>query len=348
MHRRAGSPSCADQRSSEPKVFRSERLAACCALAALLSPRREQIGNLDTWEVSRGALWYKLAIRLRPRARPSNICLRFDEFFAGDFCWVGCEYGSAFITMLQTMNSLPIFDGLFLKAAAGADVFTYFAQSNAAGKFVIFILILCSILAWTVMIGKALELARLRQNNTRFQSLLSEETHILGLDPSKPIKGRGPYLRMTREALGAFFRYGGHQIDRDSHRASLRMGHVENALQRALAEQVLRYESKMVMLASIVTGAPFLGLLGTVWGVMDAFGGMAGAGTASLQSLAPGVSGALLTTVAGLLVAIPSVFGYNYLLQTTKIAVMELENFASMLADRIELEAQAASEDEYA
>ena len=74
---------------------------------------------------------------------------------------------------------------------------------------------------------------------------------------------------------------------------------------------------------------------------MDAFGSMTGAGSASLQSLAPGVSGALLTTVAGLVVAIPSVFGYNYLLQQTKIAVVELENFASTVADRIELEAQA-------
>jgi biopolymer transport protein TolQ len=70
---------------------------------------------------------------------------------------------------------------------------------------------------------------------------------------------------------------------------------------------------------------------------------MAGAGSASLQSLAPGVSGALLTTVAGLVVAIPSVFGYNYLLQQTKISVVELENFASTVADRIELESQAAS-----
>ena len=121
------------------------------------------------------------------------------------------------------------------------------------------------------------------------------------------------------------------------------MGHVESAVQRALAEQIIRYEAKMVLLGSIVTGAPFLGLLGTVWGVMDAFGGMAGAGSASLQSLAPGVSGALLTTVAGLLVAIPAVFGYNYLLQQTKISVVEMENFASTVADRIELEAKAAA-----
>jgi biopolymer transport protein TolQ len=77
---------------------------------------------------------------------------------------------------------------------------------------------------------------------------------------------------------------------------------------------------------------------------MDAFGSMAGVGSASLQNLAPGVSGALLTTVAGLVVAIPSVFGYNYLLQQTKIAVVELENFASTAADRIELEAQSCGE----
>ena len=73
---------------------------------------------------------------------------------------------------------------------------------------------------------------------------------------------------------------------------------------------------------------------------MDAFGSIALKSTASIQMLAPGVSGALLTTVAGLLVAIPSVFGYNFLLTQTKIMITELENFASALADRIELEAR--------
>ncbi|HNX05448.1 MAG TPA: MotA/TolQ/ExbB proton channel family protein, partial [Opitutales bacterium] len=86
--------------------------------------------------------------------------------------------------------------------------------------------------------------------------------------------------------------------------------------------------------------APFLGLLGTVWGVMDAFGAISMQKTATLQMLAPGVSGALLTTVAGLCVAIPAVFGYNYLLSQSKLMVTELENFASLLADRVEIEAR--------
>lgn len=236
-----------------------------------------------------------------------------------------------------------LFDTLLIQAASGPNVFTYFAQSNFAGKVVIFILGICSIIAWTVMLGKYLDLSKLRSQNRRYEGLLSKESHLLGLDPDRPGRGSGPYYNIVREAIEAFFRYGEDVGSADTHRATLRMGHVENALQRGVAEQIIRYESKMVVLGSIVTGAPFLGLLGTVWGVMDAFGGMAGANSASLQALAPGVSGALLTTVAGLVVAIPSVFGYNYLLQQTKISVVELENFASTVADRIELESQAAS-----
>jgi biopolymer transport protein TolQ len=124
-----------------------------------------------------------------------------------------------------------------------------------------------------------------------------------------------------------------------------RMGQVENALQRAVGECVILYESKMVLLGSIVTGAPFLGLLGTVWGVMDSFGAISMEKTATLQMLAPGVSGALLTTVAGLCVAIPAVFGYNYLLSQSKLMVTELENYASLLADRIELEGRSLSDE---
>ena len=124
----------------------------------------------------------------------------------------------------------------------------------------------------------------------------------------------------------------------DSVRA--RLEHAENAIQRAIARQSLRYEASMIFLASVVTGAPFMGLFGTVWGVMEAFVAVSVMQTASIQSIAPGVSAALLTTIAGLVVAIPSVFGYNYLLGNVKTMITELENYASSLADRIELEAK--------
>ena len=122
-----------------------------------------------------------------------------------------------------------------------------------------------------------------------------------------------------------------------------RANYVENSLQRAISKQIVRYESKMIWLGTIISGAPFLGLLGTVWGVMDCFGSMSAQTSVTLQQLAPGVAGALLTTVAGLLVAIPAVFGYNYLTWRARTMSSELENFASLLADKIELESREAS-----
>lgn len=209
-------------------------------------------------------------------------------------------------------------------ADASPGILTYFAQSNVAGKIIVVALLLFSFLAWTVMIGKWLELSRLRALNGVVEQALSRTPDLTDIQKISPHEG--PYAALV------------HEITAHSHSMST----AENALQRAVAQQSMQYESKMVLLASIVSGAPFLGLLGTVWGVMDAFGSMALQSSATLQLLAPGVSGALLTTVAGLLVAIPSVFGYNFLLNQTKMMLTELESFASILADRFEKESAKA------
>ena len=236
------------------------------------------------------------------------------------------------------MNLLS-WQGAWLAAVDSPSVLVYFQQANTAGKVIVLFLIVFSLLAWTVMIGKYIDLTRLRDLNRYLENRIGKADSLLRLDPSMHKNARGPYAGLVRDALSAYFRAYGDTITQ-----SARISHVENSLQRAVAEATIKYESKMVLLGSIVTGAPFLGLLGTVWGVMDAFGAIALQKSASIQSMAPGVSGALLTTVAGLLVAIPSVFGYNYLLTRTKILITELENFASSLADRFELDARQYEE----
>lgn len=222
-----------------------------------------------------------------------------------------------------------------MASAPMANVFTYFAQSNMAGKIIVILLVFTSFFAWSLMLEKHFELKRMRQLNRGFARKLSRSSSIAGMEELQVRNPKGPYLGLTRDAVEAYQRASGAGSE------ATRFGQVENALQRGVAETSNLYENKMVMLGSIVTGAPFLGLLGTVWGVMDAFGAIAlQDGGAGLQMLAPGVSGALLTTVAGLCVAIPSVFGYNYLLGQTKIMITELENFASALADRLEIESR--------
>ena len=212
----------------------------------------------------------------------------------------------------------------------------YFFLSNSAGQLIILALGIFSALAWSVMLSKYFELQHLQKLNRKFQSDLNNAPSLLTLAREVTFSEAVPFSALVREATRAYFR--AVEVDSANRDRENAVDHAENALRRAVAQQSMLYERKMVLLASIVTGAPFMGLLGTVWGVMDAFGAIALESSASLQKLAPGVAGALLTTVAGLVVAIPSVFGYNFLLSLAKKCVIDLENFASLVADRIELE----------
>ena len=227
---------------------------------------------------------------------------------------------------------------LLAQAAVQPGIFTYFSDSNAAGKAIIYLLIIFSIWAWSIMIGKYMDLKTMADENMATERKLQASKSVIDAVVNFGKTVSGPYAVLLREAVGAWSRYDGGDLGEQN--LTLRMGMVENALQRAVSVQTMRYEKKMVMLGSIISGAPFLGLLGTVWGVMDSFGSMSLQASATLQQLAPGVSGALLTTIAGLIVAIPSVFGYNYLLSRSKSMVNDLENFASSLADKIELESR--------
>ena len=114
--------------------------------------------------------------------------------------------------------------------------------------------------------------------------------------------------------------------------------HVKRALENIVAQESLKLESGLILLAIAVSGAPFMGLLGTVWGVMSTFAGIAQQGSATMAAMAPGVSAALITTVAGLLVAIPSMFGYNWLVHNLRVFTVGLDNFAQELVSKMETE----------
>ena len=220
------------------------------------------------------------------------------------------------------------------------NVIEVFIRCDPVGQVITGGLAVASLVAWTVMFGKHFELKRLRELNHAFERGLKGERSLLNLPEGFRNQRSIPYADLFADAVESYWRAAaiGKEKGDDSIRA--RLEHAENALQRALARQTLRYESSMIFLASIVSGAPFLGLLGTVWGVMTAFSEVAVQQTASISQLAPGVTAALLTTIAGLVVAIPSVFGYNFLLASTRRLITEMENFASTLADQIELESK--------
>jgi len=223
---------------------------------------------------------------------------------------------------------------------ASINIIDVFERCDPVGQVICCILGVFSIVAWALMFGKRNELNVIRRLNHAFERHLRDQKNLLELPESLRDRRDIPYADLFSDAIEAYWKAAAIGKEKGLDTSRFRLEHAENALQRALARQALRYESNMIFLASIVSGAPFLGLLGTVWGVMIAFSAVSVQQTASIQTLAPGVSAALLTTISGLLVAIPCLFGYNILLAMTKRLITELENYSSSLADRIELESK--------
>jgi biopolymer transport protein ExbB/TolQ len=221
-----------------------------------------------------------------------------------------------------------------------------FRESTVEGKAVIFCLLIASIFSWSVTVTKFLQVRRARKNNALFLREFRRGEHPLGLF-QRPIRYDGsPLFNIYRAGCGeAAFQLTGESSDSTALESKLRantkltplaMASIRSALERAVPENALALEKDMVLLATAVSGAPFLGLLGTVWGVMDTFTGVALAGKATLQAMAPGVSGALITTVTGLLVAIPAMFAYNFLVATLRALTVEMDNFAAEFASNLE------------
>lgn len=217
-----------------------------------------------------------------------------------------------------------------------------FQHSNLAGKSVIICLVVGSIFSWSVMVSKIAMIIRARRETRRFLRRFRTARKPLAIYQNKEIYADSPaysvYLAGCRELT--FHLLGTTEIDEtfsmrvaEADKISpVAMNAVRSALEREVGELALRLEDRMTVLATAVSGAPFLGLLGTVWGVMDTFAAIAAEGSASLTTMAPGVSGALITTVTGLLVAIPAMFGYNFLVVTIRGMIVELDNFAGELA----------------
>lgn len=216
----------------------------------------------------------------------------------------------------------------------------YFFQSNFAGQVIVVILLGFSLLAWGAMFCKKADLSEMKKQNAAAARALARSDSVAEAAAARGLAG--PYAAIIRDAAAALEQSGAKNAASSDDKNSA-MTFVDNALQRSLSRQLMKYESNMILLGTVISGAPFLGLLGTAWGVMDCFGSMSAQASVTLQQLAPGVASALLTTVAGLFVAIPAVFGYNYLTSKSRELITETENFASLVSDIIEMQMRTSA-----
>jgi biopolymer transport protein TolQ len=225
-------------------------------------------------------------------------------------------------------------------ATEQAELVYVITEARPEAKVIIILLGIFSIMALGVMAAKVIQMRRARKLNQFFTTEFRTQKTVLDMFDRR-VQAEGCPLFAVYQAgsieLDARLKSGGEGA-RKKHLSLKGMEHVKRVLENTVAQESLKLESGLILLAIAVSGAPFLGLLGTVWGVMSTFAGIAQQGSATMAAMAPGVAAALVTTVAGLLVAIPSMFGYNWLVHNLRVRTVELDNFAQELVSKMETE----------
>jgi biopolymer transport protein ExbB len=207
------------------------------------------------------------------------------------------------------------------------------------GLVVIGILAIFAVLSWLVFLGKAFSLFVQGRSNRGFQREFQEAEDLLALDSEEEEIPNSSLYRVyqagCREVREWLSRPGALVGNPEPVRRPIPEGVVDGvkaSLEAAFVEETKRLNAWIVILTMAITGGPFLGLLGTVWGVMNTFAAMAEAGEANIMAIAPGVASALSTTVFGLIVAIPALFAYNYLNSRIKNITSDLAVFVDRFA----------------
>ncbi len=244
--------------------------------------------------------------------------------------------------------------------AANAAVYAI-QNATTEGKITVIVLLILSLFSWTIIITKFRQLMIARKatkkffaayNSTRdpldtqrkgeeFAGAPAYQLYIRGADELAYQLKNNPV--QARPTVGMVPPNGGEHTNTDylarSTDVKISMASFEAVkvvLEEAAGAEAMALEKGMIVLSTAVAGGPFIGLLGTVWGVMSTFAGIAESHAATLNAMAPGVAAALVATVTGLLVAIPAMFAYNFMVTTIRHLTQELDGYASRYANQIE------------
>lgn len=205
-------------------------------------------------------------------------------------------------------------------------------------KFVLLILLVFSIISWTIIFIKFRTYRRIRLENEAFDSDYEKSTKLSDLLPAAKKYSYSTTAEVFRVGYTEMTKV--NRLSRDAAKPEeislSSLDNVERALNRAASTEMTKLESALGFLATTGSASPFIGLFGTVWGIMETFKSIGARGSATLAVVAPGISEALIATAAGLAAAIPAVIFYNYFLNQSRTMVQEMDNFADEFLNIVE------------
>ena len=217
----------------------------------------------------------------------------------------------------------------------GGEIVDLVLETGPVAKFVILLLIAFSVLSWGVILSKWSRLSRARAQSGSFIRMFRGAQRMQDVANVAERFRPSPLVGVFDGAVQEFKRQMG--MTGGIHNLTS----IQRAMQIASSEEITRLERNVTWLA--ITGAvtPFIGLFGTVWGIIDAFHGLGTAGAATLRAVAPGISEALITTAAGLAAAIPAVIAYNLINSSIRELAARNDDFALEMLNLVERQQSA-------
>jgi biopolymer transport protein TolQ len=245
----------------------------------------------------------------------------------------------------MTINALysTAVESVIPQQIVSQDAVDLILNSSFAAKLVLAVLLLLSLVSWTIILEKLRQFRRLRRESNHFMQLFHKRKGVREILSASKRYPNNPFAAVFKEAYWLFNQQDGRYAalpagsESEPGRERARQNHQSNDLVRLFdsvaSREVLSLEKSLIFLATTGSISPFLGLLGTVWGVMSAFLSIGFTGSADLSVVAPGIAEALVTTIAGLAAAIPAVVSYNFFVSKLKRLSTELDIFYSNLIE---------------
>jgi biopolymer transport protein TolQ len=208
-----------------------------------------------------------------------------------------------------------------------------FATTGLVVKLVLLILLYFSVVSWAIIFYKLLQVHRANNESERFLEFFWKAKRFDAINAQLDRFANSPLTVLFNEGYGELKKLMEKGEEKEDPTViSTDLGGIDNisrALRRATTLEITRLEKYLTFLATTGSTAPFIGLFGTVWGIMTAFKGIGETGSASLAVVAPGIAEALIATAIGLVAAIPAVMGYNHFQNKIRVLSGEMDSFST-------------------
>ncbi len=204
--------------------------------------------------------------------------------------------------------------------------------SGIVVQAILYLLVLFSVVSWGIIAQKLRQVRRAKKESAKFVEIFWERRNLSSIHDASRELTASPVAQVFSSGYEELVRVSRSKKESASgDNLTTELGGVENvsrAMKRATSVETTKLEKNCSFLATTASSAPFVGLFGTVWGIMDAFRGLSVTHSSSIQAVAPGIAEALIATAVGLAAAIPALMAYNYFVQQIKFLAVEMDNFS--------------------